>query len=81
MRLIDDWKQAHKFGSVQIAGAGALLGYLAAGLIASGAAAQWVGIIPIWAVFGLGALICTLVVVARVLQRTPKHDDTDEAGA
>lgn len=81
MKLIDDWKQAHKFGSVQIAGAGALLGYLAAGLIASGAAAQWVGIIPIWAVFGLGALICTLVVVARVLQRGSKHDDTDEAGA
>ncbi|MGA0588106.1 hypothetical protein ACO2Q2_13395 [Dyella sp. KRB-257] len=81
MKLIDDWKQAHKFGSVQIAGSGALLGYLAAGLIASGAAAQWVGLIPMWAVFGLGAFICTLVVLARILQRSPKHDETDEAGA
>lgn len=81
MKLIDDWKRAHHFGSVQVAGAGAFFGYLAAGLIASGAAAQWVGLIPIWAVFALGALICTLIIAARVLQRTPKDDDTDGAGA
>lgn len=82
MKLIDDWKQAHHFGSVQIAGVGAFLGYLAAGLIASGAAAQWVGLIPIWAVFALGALICTLIIAARVLMRTPKGDDeTDKAAA
>ena len=81
MKLIDNWKRAHHFGSVQIAGAGAFLGYLAAGLIASGAAAQWVGLVPVWAVFALGALICTLIIAARVLQRTPKDDDTDKAGA
>lgn len=66
MKLIPEWKQAHKMRSVQVAGSGAFAGAVAAGLCASGAAAQWVGLIPTWAVFAGGAVICALVVLARL---------------
>jgi hypothetical protein len=71
MKLIDDWKQAHHFGSVQMAGTGALIGALAAGLMASGMIVPWLGLIPEWAVFAGGAVICVLTVLARILQRDP----------
>ena len=78
MRLVEDWRNAWKWASVQIAGAGALLGALGAGLAASTSAAQLMDYVPRWAVFGGGALICGLVVAGRMLKREPKVKD-DEA--
>lgn len=66
MKLVDDWRQAHKLRSVQVAGTGALAGAVAAGLAASGAAAAWIGVIPTWAVFAGGSLICLLTIAARL---------------
>lgn len=75
MKLIEDWKRAHHFGSVQVAGVGSFLGYLAAGLVASGAATQWVGLVPMWAVFLFGGIICNLIILARILQRKSKSSE------
>jgi asparagine N-glycosylation enzyme membrane subunit Stt3 len=80
MKLVSDWKQAHQWASVRIASGGALLGAVAAGLAASGAASQWVGLLPVWAVFGLGALICLLIIAARLWDQAPA-DESDKAGA
>lgn len=66
---IPDWHKAHKLRSVQVAGAGAIAGAVAAGLAASGAIVPWLGLIPNWAVFAGGALICALVIVARLVQQ------------
>lgn len=68
MKLIDDWHKSWRLRSVQVSGTGAILGAIAAGLIASGAAVPWLGLIPTWAVFAGGALICALTVLGR-LQR------------
>lgn len=70
-RLIPDLRTAHKLRSVQVAGAGAIAGAVAAGLAASGAAAAWWGTIPDWAVFAGGSLICALTVLARLWRQKP----------
>ena len=64
--IIDEWKKAHKFTSVQVAGSGAIAGALAAGLAASGTIVPWLGLIPQWAVFAGGAVICVLTIIARL---------------
>jgi len=69
MKLIDEWRDAWRLRSVQIAGGGAIAGALAAGLMASGAIVPWLGLIPTWAVFAGGALICAFTVWARITQQ------------
>lgn len=71
MKPVDNWRRALHLGSVQVAGTGAILGALAAGLMASGAAVPWLGLLPTWAVFAGGALICALTVAARLFMRSP----------
>lgn len=66
MKLIADWRKATKLRSVQVAGGGAIAGAVAAGLAASGAIVPWLGLIPDWAVFAGGAVICALVIIARL---------------
>lgn len=66
MKIDPNWRKAPKMRSVQVAGAGALAGAVAAGLGASGAIVPWLGLIPTWAVFAGGAIICVLVIVARL---------------
>ena len=74
MKRVDDWKQALGFGSVQVSGAGALAGAVAAGLMASGAVVPWLGLIPKWAIFAGGSLICTLTIIARLFRRLRPHE-------
>lgn len=69
MKLIADWRKATKMHSVQVAGTGAIAGAVAAGLAASGAIVPWLGLIPTWAVFAGGAIICGLVIVARLVDQ------------
>ena len=70
-KLVPEAKQAHKLWSVRVAGTGALAGALAAGLAASGAIVPWLGMIPNWAVFAGGAVICVLTIIARLWKQTP----------
>jgi hypothetical protein len=69
MKLIDEWRNAWRLRSVQIAGGGAIAGALAAGLAASGAILPWLALLPVWAVFAGGALICALTVWGRITQQ------------
>lgn len=81
MKLVDDWRCAYKWASVQIAGAGALFGALGAGLAASMSAAQLATFMPTWAVWAGGALICVFVMLGRLLMRGHKvKPDDDFAG-
>ena len=62
------WRESIHFESVQVAGFGAIAGALAAGVAASGAIVPWLGLIPNWAVFAGGAVICALTIAARMLK-------------
>ncbi len=66
MKMIQNWRSAHKMRSVQVAGVGAIAGAVGAGLAASGAIVPWLGLIPNWAVFAGGAVICALTVLGRL---------------
>ncbi len=70
-KLIPEAPQAHKLWSVRVAGTGAIAGAVAAGLAASGAIVPWLGMIPNWAVFAGGAVICVLTIIARLWKQTP----------
>lgn len=62
--LVDDWKRNHKKRSVQVAGIGTLAGALGAGLSAAGGIVPWLGLLPTWAIWLGGSLICALTVAA-----------------
>lgn len=71
MKLIDDWREAHRFGSVQVAALGALLGGI--GAVLSGVADiwPWMHVMPRWLIWTGGALICACIVAVRLFVRTP----------
>ena len=71
MKLVHDWRRAWRWRSVRIAGSGAILGALGAGLAASTSAAALAKILPLWAVWAGGALICALTVAGRLTQERP----------
>lgn len=72
MRLVDDWRKAHHFGSVQIAAVGALLGGI--GAILSGVAdiLPWMHVMPRWMIWAGGSLVCILIGIARLYVHAPK---------
>ncbi len=79
MKLVDDWREAKKWGSMQLGAAGTLLFALGSGLTASGSAVAWINVIPRWAVFALASVICAAIMAARILHKEPRSDH-DEYG-
>lgn len=67
-KAIAELKRAHRKGPVQIATAGAILGAIGAGLAASTSAASLVNVVPAWAVWAGGALICACVTTASIIR-------------
>lgn len=76
--LVSDWREAHRWASVWIAGSAAtLFGAVGAALALSSSAAQWASVLPSWAVFLIAAAIFLSVIVGRLysqnkLKNTPK---------
>ena len=81
MKLIGNWRKAHRFGSVRIAAVGALLGGIGALLSGIGdiapwlhIATQWINSIPRWVLFLGGAAFCVTFIIARVLMQRKLHE-------
>jgi hypothetical protein len=72
MKRADDYKTIHRRWSTRISIGGALGGFSSA-LALAGGAAQWAGIIPLWAVFALGGLICAASVAATYIKQEKLH--------
>lgn len=86
-KLIDDWRKAHHFGSVQVAlvgAVGALLGGVGSLLSGIGdiapwlhVASEWIDTIPRWVVwFGAMAFCCGFI-IARIF-RKKRYYECDE---
>ena len=82
MKLIDDWRKAHRFSSVWIAvigAVGALLGGIGALLSGVGAIApwlhafsEWVNAIPRWVTWFGGFAFCVGFIIARIVRQRPQ---------
>lgn len=73
MKLVDDWRHAWKWASVHIAALGMTLSAVGSALALSSSAAQWFGVIPMWAVLIVASVIFACVIAARIIQfRHPK---------
>lgn len=73
IRLIADWKQAHKWMSVRLSSAGAVLSGLGFGLSMAGGAANWFGTLPLWIVCLIALVIFTCAALGRILTLERKH--------
>lgn len=76
-KIIPNAKEVHHRWSFQISTFGAGLGALGAGLAAGTSAANMAPILPEWAVWAGGALICACVSVAMYIKQKPKPDYLD----
>ncbi|MGC1550517.1 MAG: hypothetical protein WA777_18500 [Rhodanobacter sp.] len=84
MKLVDDWRNAHKWLSLHFSTYGFVLTSAAAALALSGAAVEWLSVFSLGIVLALAAVIFLLAFVGRLVsQKKPDadHDDTDQAGA
>lgn len=70
--LSPDYKTIHRRWSARISLGGAI-GGLASSLALSGGAASWAGVIPLWAVFGLGGVICLASLIATYIKQRSVH--------
>ncbi|MEO9079613.1 MAG: hypothetical protein ABI268_09910 [Rhodanobacter sp.] len=77
MELIEHWRKAWQLRSVQVAGVG---GALALGLAASSTVVPWLGLLPVWAVFAGGAVVCALTVWARLAKQKPRRTHFNKHG-
>lgn len=62
------YKKIHRRWSARISLGGAI-GGIGSALALAGGAAPWAGIIPLWAVFGLGGLICAASLLATYIKQ------------
>lgn len=75
MKLARDYKTVHRRWSYRISGGGAIGGFASA-LALAGGAASWASVIPLWAVFALGGLICAASLIATYIkQKNLSGDD------
>jgi hypothetical protein len=72
IRLADDYKTIHRRWSARITFGGAI-GAFASALALSGGAASWAGVIPLWAVFVMGGVICVGSLVATYIRQENLH--------
>lgn len=82
MKLVADWRQAHRWRSMQFAGLGALFTGIGLGASYATSAMALLPVLSYRQVLAIAFVIFVCVVVGRVLQQAPaKPDDTDQAGA
>ena len=79
-KIIPNARQIHHRWSFKISTFGAGLGAIGAGLAAGTSAANMAPILPEWAVWAGGALICTCVSIAMYIKQKPKTDHLDVFG-
>jgi hypothetical protein len=77
VKLIEDWRKGWQLRSVQVAGIG---GALALGLAASSAVVPWLSLLPVWAVFSGGAVVCALTVWARLAKQRARPASWNKHG-
>jgi hypothetical protein len=70
--LASDYKTVHRRWSYRISAGGAIGGFASALALAGGAAA-WANVIPLWAVFTLGGVICAASLVATYIKQGKLH--------
>jgi hypothetical protein len=70
--LTPDYRYIHKRWSARISFGGAIGGFASA-LALAGGAASWSGVIPMWAVFALGGLICLSSLIATYIKQRGCH--------
>lgn len=70
--LNPDYRTIHRRWSARISFAGAMGGFASA-LALAGGAASWSGVIPMWAVFALGGLICLSSLIATYIKQRGAH--------
>lgn len=71
--LVQDWREAHKWVSVRLSSAGAVLSGLGFGLSMAGGAASWFGTLPLWSVCLIALVIFVLAGLGRILTLERKH--------
>lgn len=69
MKMADNASTIHHRWSFKLSTFGAVAGALGAGLQAAPSIAQAIDILPMWAVWAGGALICALVSVAMYIKQ------------
>jgi hypothetical protein len=72
MKLAPNYKTIHRRWSFRITAGGAL-GAFASALALAGGAAAWASIIPLWAVFVLGGVICLSSMIATYIKQGKLH--------
>lgn len=76
MRLVTDWKQAHKWLSVQIATFGFLGSAIGAALASTGAVVPWFAVLKGWQVFAMASVVFLGVLIGRLWrQEFKQHED------
>jgi len=66
-RLVDDWREFHRWASIRFSSLGAVLSGLGFGLSMSTGAASLAPFLPLWAVFLAGLVIFAACAIGRVL--------------
>lgn len=75
MRLVTDWKQAHKWLSVQIAAFGFLGSAIGSALAATGAVVPWFAVLKAWQVFAMASVVFLGVLIGRVWRQEFNHHE------
>lgn len=82
MKLVDDWRQAHRWWSVRFAGLGALFTGIGVGASYATSAMALLPVLSFRTVCAVALLIFVCVLAGRLLQQDrAEPDDTDQAGA
>lgn len=79
MGLVVDWKQAHKWLSVQVATFGFVGSAVGAALAATGAVVPWFSVLKAWEVFAMASVVFLGVLVGRLWKQKLNGGDHGDA--